>query len=339
MGSTTTRTAWLLLLLFFGIHEAFARLVDVGVVDDLIDATHPALAGRAYFAFPDQPVSDAGQIFKHGTKVASVIVRNTGPYVRVGSVGWDAAVYKCWYPVRNKCLADGQACGPARHFLETEFRFYAKLWRLFPIVNSSHGLAERQTDGRKLEDALVHQIVPQLKETNGALWANYTQADRKADARSIHVRSTGNTRAEDGRAMVNFHRLLFESNPELWDHTLFVTALDPSTGHLVDGVHACGPLPRNWKADEVGRHFCVAAPGVHCVAAPGGGCEDAAGSSYAAPYVAAILAEMHMRCGFGGPALLKLLLDNANRGEPYNDIETYGAGVVTMEGALRACTP
>ena len=338
MGSTRARTAWLLLLLFFGIREAFAWSVDVGVVDDLVDATHPALAGRAYFAPLDQPVSDTGQKFDHGTKVASVIVRNTGPYVRVGSVEWDVAV---WSPVRDDCLADGQACGPARDLLETEFRLYAKLWRLFPIVNSSIGLGlgQRQANRRKLEDALVHQTMPQLKETSGALWASYTQADRKAEVRSIHVRSTGHTHAEDRRAMVNFHRLLFESNPELWDHTLFVTALDPSTGHLLGGVQGCGSLPKNWKPDEDGRHFCVAALGIHCVAAPGGGCEEAKGSSFAAPYVAAMLAEMHLRCDFGGPALLKLLLDNANRGEPYDDIETYGAGVVTMERALRACTP
>ena len=271
--------------------------------------------------------------------MASVIVRNTGPFVRVGSVEWDVGDYRHWPPVRDECLADGQACGRALGFLQTELGLYAKLWPVFPIVNSSHGLAERKTDLRKLEDALVLHIVPQIKQTSGALWASYTQADRKADARSIHVRSTGHSLAREGFQIFNFHRLLVHSNPELWDHTLFVTALDPRTGRLVNDEHPCGPLPRNWKPDEDGRHLCVAAPGIHCVATPGGGCEDAVGSSYAAPYVTAILAEMHLRCGFGGPALLKLLLDNANRGEPYNDIETYGAGVVTMEEALRACSP
>ena len=338
MRSTKARTAWLLLLLFFGMREVFAQSVDVGVVDDLIDATHPALAGRAYFPFPDHPASDAGQTFEHGTKVASVIVRNTGRYVRVGSVEWNVGDYHHWPRVRDECLADGQACGRALGFLQTEFGLYATLWPVFPIVNSSHGLAERKTDLWKLEDALVLRIVPQIKQASSALWASYTQADRNADARSIHVRSTGRSLAREGFQIFNFHRLLVHSYPELWDHTLFVTALDPRTGRLVNGELPCGPLPRNWKPDEDGRHLCVAARGVHHVAAPGGGYEDATGSSFAAPYVAAILAEMHLRCGFAGPALLKLLLDNANRGEPYNDIETYGAGVVTMEGALRVCS-
>ena len=51
----------------------------------------------------------------------------------------------------------------------------------------------------------------------------------------------------------------------------------------------------------------------------------------------AILVQMHLRCGFGGEDLVEFLLDNANKDEPYDDMEVVGAGVVTMERALQAC--
>ena len=276
---------------------------------------------------------------EHGTKVASVIIGYTGPYVRVGSLRWDFIVYDGWHAVRNDCLTDGQSCEAARDSLKNEFRFYSDLWESFPIINSSHGLAEDQTILPNLEEELVPRVMRQINRTNPALWTRYTQADRDADMRSIHVRSTGHNRAKGGFEIVNFHRLLTQSNPELWDHTLFVTALDPRTGRLVDGEHPCGPLPTDWEPDVHGRHFCVAARGVHCSSISGGPCDVLSGSSYAAPYVAAILAELYVRCGFDGRALLKLLLDTANRDKPYDEIETYGAGVVSMERATDACNP
>ena len=123
---------------------------------------------------------------------------------------------------------------------KNEFRFYSDLWESFPIINSSHGLAEDQTILPNLEEELVPRVMRQINRTNPALWTRYTQADRDADMRSIHVRSTGHNRAKGGFEIVNFHRLLTQSNPELWDHTLFVTALDPRTGRLVDASTLAG---------------------------------------------------------------------------------------------------
>ena len=70
---------------------------------------------------------------------------------------------------------------------------------------------------------------------------------------------------------------------------------------------------------------------------PGDGCEAGKGSSYAAPYVAAMLAELHLRCGVGGASLINALHAVADRRPPYNQVEAYGAGAVIMEGALRVC--
>ena len=73
------------------------------------------------------------------------------------------------------------------------------------------------------------------------------------------------------------------------------------------------------------------------VARGGGGFEEGIGTSYAAPYVAAILADMHDRCGIGGAALVKLILKQADSSGRYRNSEKYGAGLITRDRALRAC--
>ena len=316
----------------------------VGVVDSRVDATHGALAGRVCFPFGDGANLNVGQnvpstIRAHGTMVASVVTKMSGTRIGVASVVWDFHASDCWYFSQDKCLSESPACGTARGLLEEEFEFYARLWRHLPIVNSSLGVfAYEAGDLRSAEDARVLQLVKQIKKERPDLWARYVQADRNEDERSIHVRSTGRIDDQYERPGLMFHRLLVHFNPDLWDHTLFVTALGADNRELVKNVPGCGDRPERWKPQERGRHFCVSAPGVHDVATPNGGwVKNAEGSSYAAPYVAAILAEMSLKCGIRGPALLKRLLDAADRSPPYHVPETYGAGFVSRERALKAC--
>ena len=336
MRGARGRLVCLVIVWMLGMGGASAQWVDVAVVDDLVDAAHPALAGRVVPSGDGQPLNEDATV-SHGTKVASVILRNTGAQVRVAGVKWDVGVYEHWYAARDDCLADQQACGRAREFLHVEMEFYAALWWRFPIVNSSHGLGERQADRAKLEEALARRLLPRSEGADRVMWDRYAQTDRKSEERSVHVRSTGRVRSQAGVAMLNFHRLLVHSNPDLWDHTLFVTALDPSTGVLVDGEQPCGARPEGWDEERHGTHFCVAARGVHCVAGREDGCEEGRGSSYAAPYVAAMLAELHRRCRIGGAALIKTLLGTGDRRPPYDRVERYGAGVVTLEAAPRKC--
>ena len=336
------RTATIAILLILGVPPEPVQAIDVGVVDSRADATHPDLEERVDFPFGQRTDLNAAlhvpqSIKDHGTKVASVIANETSSSVRVASIVWDYRDSDRWYPARERCLADPDACGAARGLLEDEFAFYARLWTQLPIVNSSFGLYEYETTLLQPEGARIPDLVEQIKARNRALWNRYVQADRPSQDRSIHVRSTGYIHDGNGRPALNFHPLLVHASPELWDHTLFVTALRPDGRGLFGPARPCGTPPPAWFSPDRPPHFCVAAPGTHEVAVPGGGQEPGKGPSFAAPYVAAILAEMSLRCDLRGPALIERLLESADRTGPYSDVNTYGAGVVTRKRAEEVC--
>ena len=270
---------------------------------------------------------------------ASVIANESSSSVRIASIVWDYRASDCWYPARERCLADPEACGAARGLLEDEFAFYARLWPQLPIVNSSLGLFEYETALPQPEGAGIPDLVEQIKARNRALWNRYVQADRPAQDRSIHVRSTGYTHDGYGQPALNLHPMLVHASPELWDYTLFVTSLGQDGLGLSHRARPCGTPPPAWPSPDRPPHFCVAARGTHKIAIPGGGSANATGTSFAAPYVAAILAELSLRCDLRGPALIKRLLETADRTGTYSDVNTYGAGVVSQQGAENICKP
>ena len=234
-------------------------------------------------------------------------------------------------------FADPDACGTARGLLEDEFVFYVRLWAQRPIVNSSFGFYEYETTLLQPEGVRIPDLVEQIKARNRGLWFRYVQADRPSQDRSIHVRSTGYIHDGYGQPALNLHPLLVHASPEFWDHTLFVTALRPDGRALFGLARPCGTPPSGWSSPNRPPHFCVAAPGTHEVAVPGGGQESGKGPSFAAPYVTAILAEKSLRCDLRGPALIKRLLETADRTARYSAVNTYGAGVVTRRRAEEVC--
>ena len=339
-----SRTATIAILLLLGVPPAPAQSIDVGVVDSRADATHPDLEERVEYPFGERTDLNAAphvpqSIKDHGTKVASVIANESSSSVRIASIVWDYRASGCWYPARERCLADPEACGAARGLLEHEFVFYARLWPQLPIVNSSLGLFEYETALRQPEGAGIPDLVEQIKARNRALWNRYVQADRQAQDRSIHVRSTGYTHDGYGQPALNLHPMLVHASPELWDYTLFVTSLGQDGLGLSYRARPCGTPPPAWPSPDRPPHFCVAARGTHKIAIPGGGSANATGTSFAAPYVAAILAELSLRCDLRGPALIKRLLETADRTGTYSDVNTYGAGVVSQQGAEKICKP
>ena len=338
-----TRTVVAIVLVFataaFGMNGAASQSTVVGVVDSGVDSTHPLLRGRVEYPRGYNTALNQRQGLEHGTMVASVILQNTD-HVRVGSITWDFSAYTDFFRARDQCLiGDQRGCDRALQHVAGHFYEHAMLWKMFSVVNSSHGIwINLDEDLSRLQTAIPIRFVEHVRTAEPELWDLYTQAGQPPHRRSIHVRATGNKRLEDGTRAWNLHGAMAYLYPDLWGHTLFVTAIDPATGRVADYANYCHPVPPGWDNHRHGRHYCVAARGQHVVAVPGGGQKEAEGTSFAAPYVAGILGEMHVRCGgLAGTELLKLLLETADRRPPYHDEFKYGAGVVTYERALSAC--
>ena len=90
---------------------------------------------------------------------------------------------------------------------------------------------------------------------------------------------------------------------ELRGPHLAATALGTDEERLAPYANPCGELPGDWDESRHGRHFCLAAP------VPDG----LAGTSFAAPFVAGVLA--HMSARFPGVSPLELvrrLMDTAD---------------------------
>ena len=328
----------LVVLALLGAVPSAAQSTLVGVLDHGVDSSHPMLAGRVEYPYGYARALNARQGLGHGTAVASVILQHSRS-ARVGSVVWNYSDYLEWKQARDRCLlGDATGCSVARWHVGAHMRFHAQLWKTFPIVNSSHGLSLDSADTlSRLRTSVPVQLVREVRQYAPEIWALYAQHRHPPHLRSVHVRAIGNDRRRLGPEAMDLHAVLTYLFPELWGHTLFVTAIDPRTGLIADYANFCGTLPPGWDRRRHGRHFCVAAPGTHRVALPGGGAAVQTGTSYAAPYVVAVLAELYERCRVSGTALLRLLLDTADRAPPYHDEIRYGAGLIRLERSLRAC--
>ena len=205
------------------------------------------------------------------------------------------------------------------------------------IVNSSYSVAVDilDPDGQDERDEYIENV-RQLRTRLPERWKAYTQSDRPEGQRTIRVLAAGNARDDLGAGARSLYVLEIFHFPELRGHTVAVTALNRAQSALADYANVCGALPSGWDASRHGRHFCLAAPGTHVVAVPGGTTQLAAGTSYAAPYVAGVLARMmaQFRGQVGNTALVKRMMDTADNTGVFADTSLYGAGVVDPAAAL-----
>ena len=165
------------------------------------------------------------------------------------------------------------------------------------------------------------------------------QVDRPDAEKTILVYAAGN----EGQPYSGLGADLPYYIPELRGHSLAVAATDPATGVIAVYSNRCGTLPPDWDSARHGPHYCLAAPGtvrglVPNPNTPGQGYvgDGLQGTSFAAPIVSGSLALLmeHFRGTRGNTAVVKRMLDTADRSGRYADLEIYGAGHLDLEAAL-----
>ena len=209
---------------------------------------------------------------------------------------------------------------------------YAK----FDIINRSYGRALFDPD------AIASAIAAEMRWYRRYLprYLDATlQADRSDAEKTILVYAAGNEQQPYSGLGADLPYYI----PELRGHSLSVVATDPRTGLVADYSNRCGPVPRDWNAARHGPHFCLAAPGTvrglrPDPDSPGNGVvrDGLTGTSFAAPVVSGALALLmeHFRGTRGHTAVVKRMLDTADRSGRYADPNTYGAGHLDLEAAL-----
>lgn len=206
----------------------------------------------------------------------------------------------------------------------------------FDIINRSYGLPlfDPEVISREIESEF-RWYRQHLPNTLRAL----LQLDTPPAEKTILVYAAGN----EGMAFSGIGADLPYYVSDLRGHSLSVVATNPATGNIAHFSNRCGPLPPDWNAARHGPHYCLAAPGIvrglePNPNSPGRGSvrDDVPGTSFAAPVVSGALALLmeHFRGTRGNTAIVKRMLDTADRNGPYANLEVYGAGHLDLEAAL-----
>ena len=278
----------------------------------------------------------------HGTIVASTAAgRNLGvaPEATIIPIANNLTDDQGASVFAGQTLRSAVAALPAnlRRNLDNEAaNFHRENYAKFDIINRSYGMSLFDPDviSREIEREL-RWYRTYLPRTLNA----YFQTGTPEANRTILVYAAGN----DGEAYSGIGADLPYYVPALRGYSISVAATDPSTGRIADYSNRCGGVPSDWNTARYGPHYCIAAPGTvrgldPDPNNPGRGIvrDGIQGTSFAAPVVSGALALMmeHFRGKRGNTAILKRMLDTADRSGRYADLETYGAGHLDLEAAL-----
>ena len=166
-----------------------------------------------------------------------------------------------------------------------------------------------------------------LRQQSPRTWAEYAQTGTPEAERTLRVWATGNHDPGSGvppsvlleEPFGQFPNVLAGDGhrslealgpyyfPELRGEHVAATALSGDEERLAPYANPCGELPDDWNEARYGRHFCLAAP-VR---------EGLEGTSFAAPYVAGVLA--HMRARFPGVSPLELVRKLMHTADGYRE--------------------
>lgn len=285
--------------------------VTLGFIDTGFEALHEEFAGKRIALNDRSGLARAGnRQLRHGTGVASIALGARGHGQGLHGVAFDAD------PAMWSLNLDSDG------FLDVNGDILARATRALQnsgarVINQSWGHATLLDPG--LSDA-------QRQFLRGSYGAFLSEI-RKGKA--IHVWAAGNE-GGDEISVSTAWPILF---PELAGLSIAVAALGE------DGI-----IGRNSNRCGVAKHHCLVAPGGAAIggsaftkmARAGGGYRTASGTSYAAPYVAGVLALMQQAFGdqLSLPEYSARLLATANKQGVYADEAVYGQGLVDAEAAL-----
>ena len=279
---------------------------------------------------------------RHGTIVASVAAGKT-----LG-VAPEATIIPVAQNLTDDQRADGLAESTLRSWIATlpatDRRFVDGLlastvrdnYAKFDIINRSYGRALFDPD------LISTEILSELRWFTSYLpeylGANF-QIDTPDAEKTILVYAAGNEGQRWSGLGADYPYYI----PALRGYSLAVVATDPATGVIAHYSNRCGSLPSDWDPARHGPHYCLAAPGTVRGLQPnpntpgrGNVVDGVSGTSFAAPIVSGALALMmeHFRGTRGNTAVVKRMLDTADRSGHYAELETYGAGFLDIEAAL-----
>ena len=318
------------------------RGVTIGLIDNRVDVTHPALDGDKVVVenYVGTGASIAGTPADHGTPVASILAGDGGytflhdGRVRTGPSGVAPAarlhsfVLHFDTPSVSYAPIDLAVRGAA------ENREWTRIWgdvlsADLDILNLSIGYDGSSRDYSEAD--LRHYFPSALRAM--------AQPDRGAD-KTLFVWSAGNPGnncftnnagacvSYPDRTSVEISAGLMVHIPELRGHSVAVVAVDPGSGVIADFSAYCG----------IAAAWCLAAPGVNIVAAaPGGGAYASwGGTSAAAPMVSGGLALMqqYFRSQLSNEQLLARMLATADKTGRYADTAVYGQGLLDLGAAV-----
>ena len=307
------------------------------IIDEYYSASDPI--GRLYVAWEMPTVYNEGN---HGTAVASTAAGKTlgvAPQASIIPVATNLTDDQS-----DESLIAGEILSLVASLPTQErARFDEVLanqqrddYRDFDIINRSFGPTNapdwlQDTADANSADQFLRQVLPRFRDA-------FVQKDRSAAERTIIVYAAGN----ESHPRPDWEAALPYYIPDARGHQLAVVATDPQTRQIAGYSDSCGPLPGDWSASLHGPHFCLAAPGtvrglVPDAVWPGRGVvENVGGTSFAAPVVSGALALMmeHFRGTRGNTAVVRRMLDTADRTGEYARSDIYGAGHLDLEAAL-----
>ena len=319
--------------------------VTIGFIDTGIDKDHPMFAGKTVNEVILVGTNETGDVFSHGTAVASLAAG-----LRAGTLASSANGVASGADIAMFAISAGPASGPYNPISLSGLSRVDAGWahRINSVLNWRDG--QRAVDFLNLSvgyAGIIDSYSEQdLRANFGTAIAAIAQTGRAE--KTVLIWAAGNAhgrtcnpvnvaQCENGHVnavSVEVFPGLVARIAELQGHSLAVVALKSSDSTIASFSNRCG----------IAAAYCLAAPGEQMTQALYGpkngidghrGTRVGSGTSYAAPMVAGGLAVMKQlfRAQLSNTALVTRLLTTAHNTGTYSDRNVYGQGKMDLGAA------